>query len=69
MHEANFAQYANITFRLIVSLGYLHHTSIQHLLFIHNSHLKQEINFHLLCKVLPQSPEHFSCITRTADAF
>lgn len=69
MHGTSFAQYENRSFRLVVSLGYLLYTSIQHFLFIYNSHLKQEINFRLLCKVLHQSPEHFSCITRITDAF
>lgn len=41
-----------------------------HLAFpLYNSHLKQEVNFHLLCKVLHQSLEHFSCIIRITDAF
>lgn len=69
MHGRNLAQYVYRSFRLVVSLGYLLYTSIQHFLFIYNSHLKQEINFHLLCKVLHLSPEHFSCITGITDAF
>lgn len=69
MHGTNFAQYANRRFRPAVSLGYLHYTSIQHLLFIYNSHHKQEIHFYLLCKVLHQCPEHFCCITRITEAF
>ena len=69
MHGANFAQYANRKFRLVASLGYLHYTSVQHLLFTYNSHHKQEIQFPLLCKVLHQSPEYFSCIISINDAF
>lgn len=69
MHGPNFAQYANLRFRLLVSLWYVSYTSIQHLLFIYNSHHKEEIHFHVLCKVLQPSPEHFSCVTRIIDAF